>query len=612
MRRQVPFCIEDPDLGRAPEASLRATVVTGFVVPADLHLPLDLALLSQDHEVRKLERLPGSTGHRLRHVLGRREPFLRVKRHGPRHDIRKLLGDAGLEVAGGSEEFGFTGRELLHRSLGVFGGEEEEEDRTHAVQIARRRRLPQVLLRGPPTRCVDDGSGPGELVELLLRRPEVEEDDLSAGVEDDVLGLHIPVDHVPRVKVRQRLEELEDVSSGRRRVGRLVLVQLRQRLALELFLDEAERSEVGAFVHISDDPWMTRGLEGLQDLGFDPKPFLGLGQIEAAGLFHDDGLTAVGLAEINGRHPSFRHLADDFVAALPTFQGAGKGEGHTVRRPYLTTNCSVTSSATSISSSFWSSVRPVPVTRMREAPRTNHVLFVLGFRCTRGFGLAGIRAEHRIDGARVLVRRSDRGFVLGRHRNELQFRRFGFGLDLRAAGVAEPRAFPVLAIARRTLGHVHHRFGFFFPMIVVACRKSFLAASVSWRPLRATVAWASRIVVATSLRVGFARIAVAAPASVAILRMMVSAFWSAVASLDCTARCMRTVASAELSRVRGYGFVSALDSLGSSVKLTLTSCVTSTKEKRISVAFPAGLAGTPIRNTSVCSSPAIRSRSGTV
>src|SRR3989442_108676 len=108
------------------------------------------------------------------------------------------------------------------------------------------------------------------------------------------------------------------------------------------------------------------------------------------------------------------------------------------------------------------------------------------------------------------------------------------------------------------------------------------------------------------------RIAVAAPASVAILRMMVSAFWSAVASLDCTARCMRTVASAELSRVRGYGFVSALDSLGSSVKLTLTSCVTSTKEKRISVAFPAGLAGTPIRNTSVCSSPAIRSRSGTV
>src|SRR5213594_2228809 len=382
MLRQVPFRIEDADLGRVPEASLRTTLVAGLVVPADLHLALDLALLSQHDEVRKLERFPRSAGHRLRHVLGRREPFLRVERHGPRRDIRKLLRNAGFEVAGGSEEFGFTGRELLHRSLGVFGGQEEEEDRAHAVQIARRRRLPQVLLRGPPTRCVDDGSGPGELVELLLRRPEVEEDDLSAGVEDDVLGLHIPVDHVPRVKVRQRLEELEDVSSGRRRVGRLVLVQLRQRLALELFLDEAERSEVGAFVHISDDPWMTRGLEGLQDLGFDPKPFLGLGQIEAAGLFHDDGLTAVGLAEINGRHPSFRQLADDFVAALTTFQGAGKGEGHTIRRPYLTTNCSVTSSATSISSSFWSSVRPVPVTRMRELPRTSQVLFVLGFRCT--------------------------------------------------------------------------------------------------------------------------------------------------------------------------------------------------------------------------------------
>src|SRR3989454_1834506 len=235
-----------------------------------------------------------------------------------------------------------------------------------------------------------------------------------------------------------------------------------------------------------------------------------------------------------------------------------------------------------------------------------------GLQFTSGFGLTIIRAEHRIDGARVLVRRSDRGFLLGRHRNELQFRGFGFGLNLRAARVAEPRVFPVLAIARRTLGHIHHRFGFFFPMIVVACRKSFFAASLSWSPLRATVAWASRIVVATSLRVGFARIAVAAPASVAMDRMIVSAFWSAVASLDCTARCIRTVASAELKSVRGYGFVSAFDSLGSSVKFTSTSCVTSTKEKRISVAFPAALDGTPIRNTSVCSSPAIRSRNGTV
>src|SRR3989454_2616800 len=278
---------------------------------------------------------------------------------------------------------------------------------------------------------------------------------------------------------------------------------------------------------------------------------------------------------------------------------------------------------------------------MRELPRTSQVLFVLGFRClggafvldvcevggtfalrvhriggglrfTRGLEPTGIRAKHRIDEAFVLVRRSDRAFVLGRHRGELQFRRFGFGFNLRAARVAESCVLPVLASARRTLCHVHHRFGFFFPMIVVDCRKSFFAASLSWSPLRATVAWASRIVVATSLRVGFARIAVAAPASVAMDRMIVSAFWSAVASLDCTARCMRTVASAELSRVRGYGFVSAFDSLGSSVKLTSTSCVTSTKEKRISVAFPAGLAGTPIRNTSVCSSPAIRSRRGTV
>src|SRR5712692_6217935 len=245
-----------------------------------------------------------------------------------------------------------------------------------------------------------------------------------------------------------------------------------------------------------------------------------------------------------------------------------------------------------------------------------------GFWFSDGFGAAGVRAKHRVDRLFALVRRGDRSlvhvrrghraFILSRHRGELQFGALGFDLDLRAAHVAELRAFPVLAVARRTLCHVHHRFGFFFPMIVVACRKSFFAASLSWSPLRATVAWASRIVVATSLNVGFARMAVAAPASVAMVRMIVSAFWSAVASRDCTARCMRTVASAELKSVRGYGLVSAFHRRWSSVNATSTSWVTSTKENRSKVAFPAGRDGTPIRNTRVCSSPAIRSRSGTV
>src|SRR6266571_83111 len=202
MLRQVPLRIEDADVGRVSEASLRATLVAGFVVPADLHLPLDAALLSEHHEVRKLERLPRPSGHRLRHVLGRWEPFLRVERHGPRHDLRKLLRDAGLQVEGGSEEFGLASRELLHRGLGIFGGEEEEEDRAHAVQVARGGCFSQVLLRGAPARCVDDGAGPGELMELLLRRTEVDEDNLSACVEDDVLGLHVAVDHVPSVQVR--------------------------------------------------------------------------------------------------------------------------------------------------------------------------------------------------------------------------------------------------------------------------------------------------------------------------------------------------------------------------------------------------------------------------
>src|SRR5437867_12368533 len=70
MLRQVPFRIQDPDLGRAPEALLRATLVAQLVVPADLHLPLDLALLPEHDEMRKPEGLLGPSGDCLGHVLG--------------------------------------------------------------------------------------------------------------------------------------------------------------------------------------------------------------------------------------------------------------------------------------------------------------------------------------------------------------------------------------------------------------------------------------------------------------------------------------------------------------------------------------------------------------
>src|SRR5207249_900865 len=71
MLRQVPLPIEDADLGRAPEAFLRATLVARLVVPADLHRPLDLALLSQYDEMGEPGRLLRASGDRLRHVLGR-------------------------------------------------------------------------------------------------------------------------------------------------------------------------------------------------------------------------------------------------------------------------------------------------------------------------------------------------------------------------------------------------------------------------------------------------------------------------------------------------------------------------------------------------------------
>src|SRR5207247_9447456 len=123
----------------------------------------------------------------------------------------------------------------------------------YAVEVARGRRLSQVLLRGSPAGRVDDGPRSRELVELLLRRSEVDQDDLPVGVEDDVLRLHVPMDDVPTMTIGQSLEQLEDVSSRGGRIGRLVPVALAECLAFELLLDETERPELGALIQISVD-----------------------------------------------------------------------------------------------------------------------------------------------------------------------------------------------------------------------------------------------------------------------------------------------------------------------------------------------------------------------
>src|SRR5207237_9234858 len=126
----------------------------------------------------------------------------------------------------------------------------------HAVHVARRGGLSQVLLRGPPARRVDDGPGSHELVEFLLRRPEVDQDDFAVDIEDDVVRLDVPVDDVPPVQIGEGLQQLEDVSGCRVHIGRLVAVSFRQGVPLELLFDEAERAQVGPFVQIPYDPRM--------------------------------------------------------------------------------------------------------------------------------------------------------------------------------------------------------------------------------------------------------------------------------------------------------------------------------------------------------------------
>src|SRR5207249_567568 len=138
MFREVPFRVEDPDLGRTSEAFLRATLVARLVVPPNLNLLLDPAFLPQDDKVRKARGLLRPSPDRLGHVLRGRKPSFRIEGHGPRHHVGDLRRDAGNEVVGGSEEFRLPSRELFHRGPGILAGQEEEEDRTDAVQIARR------------------------------------------------------------------------------------------------------------------------------------------------------------------------------------------------------------------------------------------------------------------------------------------------------------------------------------------------------------------------------------------------------------------------------------------------------------------------------------------
>src|SRR6267143_1149357 len=159
MLREVPLRIQDADVRRVSKPSLRATLVARLVLPADLHLLLDLALLSEHHEVRKGK--------------------------GPR--------DARHEIARGSVQFRPALPELLHGALRVLGRQEKEEDRANAVQVARGRRLAEVLLRGPPARGVDDRAGSLELMEFLLRRSEVDQHHLSSVVLDYVHKRDFPM-----------------------------------------------------------------------------------------------------------------------------------------------------------------------------------------------------------------------------------------------------------------------------------------------------------------------------------------------------------------------------------------------------------------------------------
>src|SRR5437764_616008 len=229
------------------------------------------SLVPADDEMRKPEGPLGPARDRLGRVLRGRKAFLWIE--GPRlgHHVGESPRDARHEISRGSIEFRLPRRELFHRGLRVLCGQEEKKHRADAVQVAGRSGFSEVLLRGPPAGRVDDGPRSRELMELLLRRSEVDQDDLPVGVEDDVLGLHVPMDDVPTMKIGQGLEQLEDVSSRGGRIGRLVPVALPEGLAFELLLDETERPEVGALVQISYDPRMTGGAQGPQDLGLNPK-----------------------------------------------------------------------------------------------------------------------------------------------------------------------------------------------------------------------------------------------------------------------------------------------------------------------------------------------------
>jgi len=92
------------------------------------------------------------------------------------------------------------------------------------------------------------------VVVVILRQPEVGQLGPSVGQDQDVVGLHVPVDHVPQVSVVERLGNLRD-DPHRVGLGQPALRQdaIPQVGTLDQFVHEIADRRVDADVQRADD-----------------------------------------------------------------------------------------------------------------------------------------------------------------------------------------------------------------------------------------------------------------------------------------------------------------------------------------------------------------------
>ena len=199
----------------------------------------------------------------------RRVPILRLLRHRMLDDELEALRDPRVDLARPHRLLREDQREGRRRIVALeraLAGDHEVEAGAHRVDVRPRIDLLTArLLRGHVARRAHDHAGARERVaRASLADPEIDHLHLERArrsaldlrnrrrEDEDVLRLHVAVDHAARVRRGERLAHLAPDLRGEPRLeGALAPDVVGELLALEVLADEVRRA-VGEMMHVED------------------------------------------------------------------------------------------------------------------------------------------------------------------------------------------------------------------------------------------------------------------------------------------------------------------------------------------------------------------------